>query len=196
MPKITHMVAAKRILRYLKGTIDWGILFPSTWGPATTELIGYTYADWSGDTEDRKSTSGYILMMGKAPIAWCSKKQNVVALSSCEAEYIAAAFGASQAQWLQMLLHELKVKCESTMRLKVDNKSAIDLEKHPISHGRSKHIEIKYHFLRDQVAKEKLAIEHYNREDQLADILTKGLKARKFEDMRSKIGILSLASLN
>jgi hypothetical protein len=97
MPKRTHMVAAKRILRYLKGTIDWGILFPSTEGHATTELIGYTDADWSGDTEDRKSTSGYIFMMGKAPIAWCSKKQNVVALSSCEAEYIAAAFGASQA---------------------------------------------------------------------------------------------------
>lgn len=68
-------------------------------------------------------------------------------MSSCEAEYIAAAFGASQAQWLQMLLHELKVKCESTMRLKVDNKSAIDLAKHPIAHVRSKHIEIKYHFL-------------------------------------------------
>jgi hypothetical protein len=135
-------------------------------------------------------------MMGKAPIAWCSKKQNVVALSSCKAEYIAAAFGASQAQWLQMLLHELKVKCESTMRLKVDNKSAIDLAKHPIAHGRSKHIEIKYHFLRDQVAKEKLAIEHCSTEDQLADMLTKGLKTSKFEDMRSKIGMLSLASLN
>ena len=95
-----------------------------------------------------------------------------------------------------MLLHELKVKCESAMRLKVDNKSAIDLAKHPIAHGRSKHIEIKYHFLRDQVAKGKLAVEHCSTEDQLADMLTKGLKTSKFEAMRSKIGMLSLASLN
>ena len=196
VPKRTHMVVAKRILRYLKDTIDWGILFPSTEGPATTELVGYTNADWSGETKDRKNTSGYIFMMGKAPIAWCLKKQDVVALSSYEAEYIAATFGASQAQWLQMLLHELKVKCESAMRLKVDNKSAIDLAKHPIAHGRSKHIEIKYHSLRDQVAKGKLAVEHCSTEDQLADMLTKGLKTSKFEAMRSKIGMLSLASLN
>ena len=95
-----------------------------------------------------------------------------------------------------MLLHELKVKCESAMRLKVDNKSAIDLAKHPIAHGRSKHIEIKYHSLRDQVAKGKLAVEHCSTEDQLADMLTKGLKTSKFEAMRNKIGMLSLASLN
>lgn len=78
----------------------------------------------------------------------------------------------------------------------MDNKSVIDLAKHTIAHGMSKHIEIKYHFLRDQVAKEKLAIEHYSIEDRLADMLTKGLKTSKFEDMRSKIGMLSLASLN
>ena len=135
-------------------------------------------------------------MMGKARIAWCLKKQDVVVLSSCEAEYIAATFGASQAQWLQMLLHELKVKCESAMRLKVDNKSGIDLAKHPIAHGRNKHIEIKYHFLRDQVAKGKLVVEHCSIGDQLADMLTKGLKTSMFEATRSKIGMLSLASLN
>lgn len=145
---------------------------------------------------DRKSTSGYIFMLGDAPISWCSKKQEVVALSSCEAEYISAAFGASQALWLSMLLKELNVKCCEIMKLRVDNRSAIDLAKHPIAHGRSKHIEVKYHFLRDQVNKGNLALEYCRSEDQFADILTKAVKLRRLEEMKNKTGMLMLSNLN
>ena len=99
-----------------------------------------------------------MFMLGNAPISWCSKKQDVVALSSCEVEYISAAFGASQALWLGMLLEKLNIKCSNVMKLRIDNKSAIDLAKHPITHGHNKHIEVKYHFLRDQVNKNKLAL--------------------------------------
>lgn len=96
-PKRAHLVAAKRVLRYVKGTLNWGILFRANGDSSGEVMIGYTDADWSGDTEDMKSTSSYIFMLGMAPLSWCSKKQNVVPLSSCEAEYIFAAFGASQA---------------------------------------------------------------------------------------------------
>ena len=92
-----HLLAAKRILRYVKGTLECGILFPTTKENFEIEIIDYTDADWSEDIGDRKSTYGYMFMLGNAPISWCSKKQEVVALSSCEAEYISAAFGARQA---------------------------------------------------------------------------------------------------
>ena len=191
-----HLLAAKRILRYVKGTLECGILFLAAKENSEIEIVGYTDADWSGDVGDRKSTSGYMFMLGNAPISWCSKKQDVVALSSCEAEYISAAFGASQALWLGMLLEELNIKCSNVMKLRIDNKSAIDLAKHPIAHGRNKHIEVKYHFLRDQVNKNKLALEYCRTEEQCADMLTKALKPKRLEEMKNKIGMHKLTNLN
>lgn len=134
---------------------------------------------------------GYLFEFAGAPISWCSKKQTVVALSSCEAEYISACSAACQALWLHSLLLELKIDIGSHVDLLVDNRSAIDLSKNPVAHGRSKHIETKYHFLRDQVSKGKIKIKYCKTELQLADIFTKPLRAERFKALREMIGVTS-----
>lgn len=176
-PRQSHLVAAKRILRYLKGTLNHGVLFP-THLPNQKEdgilhLVAYSDSDWCGDQVDRRSTMGYVFFLGEAPFSWSSKKQDVVALSTCEAEYIAACSAACQGLWIQTLIQDLELKTEGAIKIMVDNKSAINLAKNPVSHGRSKHIETKYHFLRDQVSKEKIKLQHCGTDLQVADILTK-----------------------
>jgi hypothetical protein len=159
-PKISHLIAAKRILRYVKGTLDHGIVFPSSDKEREFDLVGYTDSNWCGDKDDRKSTAGYIFQIGGASISWSSRKEPVVALSTCEAEYIAASLCACQGVWLCNLLNEISnIKCESVI-LKVDNLSAINLAKNLIAHGRSKHIEMRFHYLREQVDKGILKLEH------------------------------------
>lgn len=108
-PRQSHLVAAKRIMRYLKGTLDYGILFPKE-DQGEIELIGFSDADWCGDRVDRRSTTGYMFKLSNAPISWCSKKQPVVALSSCEAEYIATSYAACQANWLDSLMKEIHIE--------------------------------------------------------------------------------------
>lgn len=191
-PKFSHLAAAKRILRYLRGTLEYGIMFPHQGKRDELKFIAYSDSDWSGDILDRKSTMGYVFLIAGAPVSWCSKKQSVVALSSCEAEYIAACSAACQGIWLSSLLEELKAGFGSSVNLLVDNKSAIDLAKNPVSHGRSKHIETKFHFLRQQVEKEKIKLEHCRTEVQLADILTKPLKIDQFKKLRDLIGVTRL----
>jgi len=139
------------MLRYVKGTSSYGIQYFKN---QSDELIGYSDSDWSGDKDDRKNTAAYVLMFGNTTFSLSSKKESVVALSSCEAEYIAASMTACQAQWISMLLMELQLVKDEKMELIINSKSAIDLGKHPVAHGRSKHIETKFHFLRDQVKME------------------------------------------
>ncbi|XP_045791611.1 secreted RxLR effector protein 161-like [Trifolium pratense] len=156
-PKLSHIQAVKRILRYLQGTMKYGILYPNSYGKKD-KPIGYSDSDWSGDKVERKSTMRYVFTLFDCPISSCSKKQNVVALSTCEAEYISACDAACQGIWLQSLLQEMKIDVEDGVELMVDNKSAIILAKNPIAHGRSKHIETKFHFLRDQVTKGRIKL--------------------------------------
>lgn len=156
-------------------------------------MIGYSDADWCGDKDDRKSTAGYCFFLGKAPISWCSKKELVVALS------IAAAMSACQAAWLDALMNELSIKeegKEEAVTLKVDNQSAINLAKHPVSHGRSKHIEARFHFLREKVTKEKLILEHCKTKMQFADAMTKPLKIETFERLRRMMGMVDSTNMN
>ena len=172
-PRQPHLIAAKRIMRYLKGTLGYGILFPHhTKGDDSLHLVAYSDSDWCGDLVDRRSTMGQVFLLSGSPISWSSKKQTVVALSTCEAKYIAACVAACQALWLSSLLEELKVFTGEAVDLLVDNKSAIDLAKNPVSHGRSKHIDTKFHFLRDQVSKGKIKLQHCKTEKQLAHIMT------------------------
>ncbi|KAK2389008.1 hypothetical protein QL285_062638 [Trifolium repens] len=126
------------------------------------------------------------------------KKQNIVALSSFKAKYVVAvaAQASCQAVWLESLLDELKIKYEKPMKFNVGNKFAISLANDPIAHGKSKHIETKYHFLRDQVSKEKLTVVHYRTELQIPDILTKPLKADRFKDTRKMVGITNIEILD
>ena len=189
-------MAVKRILRYIKGTLDVGILFPNKSKSKEVHVQGYTDSDWCGDKDDRKSTAGYVFMYGDAPISWCSKKEPVVALSSCEAEYIAAAMSACQAAWLDKLLQELKVKGSEGVRLLIDNKSAINLAKHPVAHGRSKHIETQLHYMREQVNKGKLTLLYCYAIEQLAYTFTKPLKGERFRTLREKLSLFTLSKLN
>ncbi|KAK2374044.1 secreted RxLR effector protein [Trifolium repens] len=146
-PRKPHLVATKRIFRYIKGTVDFGLLFPIGRSSEACEFIGYSDSDWCGDLTDRRSTSGYVFMFNGAAILWCTKKQEVTALSSCEAEYIAGTFAACQALWLDSVMRELKCEVGKPLTLMIDNKSAISLTKNPISHERSKHIDTKFHFI-------------------------------------------------
>jgi hypothetical protein len=194
-PKLSHMQAVKRILRYLQGTIDYGVLYTKA-EEDQKRLIGYCDSDWSGDKVERKSTMGYVFTLFNCPISWSSKKQTVVALSTCEAEYISACNAACQGIWLQSLLQEMKIDVDHEVELMIDNKSAINLAKNPIAHGRSKHIETKFHFLRDQVTKGKIKLSYCNTNDQMADVLTKPLKIERFRDLRKILNVQSLENLN
>ncbi|GAU42845.1 hypothetical protein TSUD_387380 [Trifolium subterraneum] len=191
-PKQSHMVAVKRILRYVQGTMEFGVLFPNNISNSVNRLEGFSDSDWCGDHVDRRSTTGYIFKFLHAPISWCSKKQPVIALSSCEAEYIACAFAACQGIGLESLLKDIQVELTEPIQLLVDNKSAINLAKNPISHGRSKHIETRFHFIREQVNNGRIILNHCPTEVQEADILTKGLKHDRFIKLRSKIGVTTL----
>ncbi|RDY09361.1 GDSL esterase/lipase, partial [Mucuna pruriens] len=158
---------------------ELGILFPKGEANVESKLIEYSNSDWCGDKSDRKSTVGYIFFYGGAPISWSFTKEPVIALSSCKAKYIATSKIACQAVWLDALMKEVQVKNSNKVKLLVDNKSVIDLARHSSSHGRRKHIEIRFHFLREQVNNEKLKIEHYRIEFQFADIITKALKLKR-----------------
>lgn len=189
-PKWSHYQAAVRILRYIKGTLKHGILFPS--GSMTdSELRSYSDSDWCGDKVDRRSTFGYLFKFLGGPISWCSKKQPVVALSTCEAEYIAGEVAACQAIWLINLLQDLKIKVVLPLKLMINNKSAINLAKNLVLHGRSKHIETKYHFLCHQVQNGVIEVVHCSSQKQLADALTKSIKTDQFLQLRDGIGIVT-----
>ena len=131
-----------------------------------------------------------------APISWSSKKQSVIALSSCEAEYIAGSSATCQAFWLDELLKALQIEVEKPLKLFVDNVSAISLAKNPVSHGRSKHIEVRFHFLREQVHKGRLELKYCSTEEQVADAFTKALRVDRFDKMRKELSVVSLRSLN
>ncbi|PNX67789.1 cationic amino acid transporter 1-like protein, partial [Trifolium pratense] len=184
--------AAKRILRYIRGTMDYGILFPNTDKGNQCELIAYTDSNWCGDANDRKSTAGYLSLLNNAPIAWCSKKESVVALSSCEAEYIATSLCACQAIWLVNLMEEMTGEDHGSVTMNIDNISAINLAKNPVAHGKSKHIEMRFHYLREQVNNGRLCLQHCKSEEQIADIMTKSVQTELFKRMRNMIGLTSL----
>jgi hypothetical protein len=191
-PRKSHLIAAKRILRYVKGTVNYGVLFPKHEAKSAVKLVGYSDSDWCGDRIDRRSTSGYVFLLNGAAISWSSKKQPVTALSSCEAEYVAGSYAACQLIWLESLIMELKCDLVKPVQLLIDNQSAINLAKNPVSHGRSKHIETRFHFLREQVISGRIELLHCPTKEQLADGFTKAMKLDRFEDLRKCLGIVKI----
>ncbi|KAK4405981.1 Retrovirus-related Pol polyprotein from transposon RE2 [Sesamum angolense] len=185
-PSQVHYAAAKRILRYLRGTKDFGIWYKST---NDAKLVGYTDSDWAGSVDDMKSTSGYTFSLGSGIFSWASKKQATVAQSSAEAEYIAAAATSNQAIWLRRILEDIGEKQEEPTTIYCDNKSAIAITKNPVQHSRTKHIDIKYHSLREATTRGEIELKYCSTEEQLADIFTKALPRNKFEELRMKIGV-------
>ncbi|CAL5408817.1 unnamed protein product [Camellia sinensis] len=190
-PTELHLLAAKRIFRYLKGTTNFGILYKKG---EQSGLIGFTDSDYAGDSNDRKSTSGYVFMMGSGVISWSSRKQPIVTLSTTEAEFVAATSCACQAIWLRRLLETLQHPHNGSTPIYCDNSSTIKLSKNPVLHGRSKHIDVGYHFLRDLVKDGTLDLKHCRSEDQLADILTKPLKLPAFLKLRHLLGVCSVVN--
>lgn len=192
-PGKQHWIGVKRILRYIKGTLDYGLLYGSTNDNDTNgDLCGYADADWAGDISTRKSTSGYVFQIGSSTVSWSSKRQSVVAMSSTEAEYVALSYAAQEAIWLRTLLESMGFKQTKPMTIFEDNQSTIALAKNPRHSSRTKHIDIKFHYIRDAVAEQKIHLEYCQTNEMIADILTKGLARPQFEKLRSELGVTKI----
>ncbi|GKE34099.1 zinc finger, CCHC-type containing protein [Tanacetum coccineum] len=192
-PKDHHLKAVKQVIRYIKGTKEHGIIYKKEGG---CKITGYSDSSYGINTDQGKGTTGIVFYFGESPITWCTQKQPTVALSSCESEFMAATGAACQALWLKRLLSELTGWEEKRITLKVDNVSAIALVRNPVFHGRSKHIDIRYHFIRECVENGHINVEHVSGELQRADILTKALPRLKFVTMRQMLGVQDLGRSN
>ena len=153
---LSHFIAVKRILRYIKGTLHQGLLFTKS----SLNLSAYSDADWAGDSLDRRSTSGYCVFLGANLISWSAKKQPTVARSSTEAEYEALANAASELIWLQQLFKDLRITSSFVPVLHCDNVSALALASNPVFHARTKHVEVDFHFVREKVANHQLVLQY------------------------------------
>jgi hypothetical protein len=181
----------KRIIRYVAGTLDHGLYYPRC--PGEAHLVGYSDSDHAGDIDTSKSKSGILFFFGKSLVSWQSVKQQVVALSSCEAEYIAASTASTQALWLVRRLSDFLGRDTGAVELRVDSKSALALAKNPVFHERSKHIRVRYHFIRGCLEEGSFKTCYINTKDQLADLLTKLLGRIRFLELCSRIKIVQLS---
>jgi hypothetical protein len=188
-PKESHVQAVKRIFKYLKGTIDIGLWYPRK---DSFTLKAYSDADWAGIVDARKSTSGGALFLGESLVAWISKKQSSISLSSTEVEYIAATECCTQVEWMKQTLQYIKIVFEEPTTIHCDNTSMISLSKNPVQHSKSKHIPIKYHYLRDHAENKNIKLEYVPTQEQVAYIFTKPLRRDVFEYLRQKLGVILL----
>lgn len=182
-PTTVHWHAANDVLRYLAGTKSYGINYGGNF-----KVQGYCDADYAGDLDTRRSTTGYIFTLNGGAISWSSRRQPTVAASTTEAEYMAAAYAVKEALWLRTLLADLKIDT-GTIPIQADNQSAIKLLKNPISSLRSKHIDVIYHFARERVARKDVIFRYVKTEHMVADILTKAIHAMKFAFCRASMGV-------
>lgn len=184
-PKEAHVNAVKRILKYLRGTTDFGIIFDSD---TKRDIVCYSDSDYANDPDTRRSTSGNVFMLGTSAISWASQRQKCVALSSTEAEYIAAALAMKEMVWIDRLMDDIWSKHEEPSML-VDNQSAIRLIKNMEFHKRTKHIDVMYNFVREKFRDGFFKLSYVNTNNQVADIFTKPLPRHKFQKFRSLMGI-------
>ncbi|XP_074313420.1 uncharacterized protein LOC141648591 [Silene latifolia] len=185
-PMDTHMNALKRVIRYVKGTLSYGLWLGSS---SPTSLMSYTDADWAGCPDTRCSTSGYCVFLGDNLISWASKRQPTLSRSSAEAEYRGVANVVSESCWLRNLLLELHHPLPKATIVYCDNVSAIYLSGNPVQHQRTKHIELDIHFVREKVARGEVRVLHVPTRHQIADIFTKGLPLILFDDFRSSLNV-------
>jgi hypothetical protein len=182
-PGPEHWKAAKRALRYAVGTAPIGLTFGGN--NNVFELIGWCDADFAGDTDSRRSTTGYVFYLCGGIISFKSMLQKAVTLSTCEAEYDAAAQAAREAVWTLALLNEICADILPTpISIREDNQGAIALSKNPVGHGKNKHIDIKKHFIRELTEKGTIALCYTPTLEQIADIFTKALPAPRFLELR------------
>ena len=191
-PKESHLIAVKRILRYLHGSPNLGLWYPHS---NSFNLTGFSDADYAGSKIDRKSTSGTCQFLGPCLVSWSSRKQNSVAISTTEAEYVAAGSCCAQILWMRQTLQDFGVSFDPTP-IFCDNTSTINLAKNPIQHSRTKHIEIRHHFLRDHVEKKDIFLSHVDTQNQLADIFTKPLEEKQFSTLRRELGMIDVSEIS
>ena len=189
-PKESHFNAAKRILKYLQGIKEVGLWYP---GNISLSLTSYSDLDFAGCKIDRKSTSGTCHLLGSSLISWQSKKQACVVLSTAEAEYIAAGSCCAQTLWPGKQLNEFGILLNN-IPLLCDNTSAINLTKNPIMYSRTKHIEIRHHFLKEHISNGKCEIKFIGTDLQLADLFTKPLAKDRFNFLLNELGIININS--
>ena len=180
-PKISHLNAVKRIIKYVGGTCDYGLFYCKEFN---LSLTGFSDSEWAGNADDKKSTTGGCFYVGANLVVWMSKKQNSVSLSTAEAEYIAAGSCCSQLLWMKEVLTDYGIS-QDTMIVYCDNSSAIDISKNPVQHSKTKHIEI-----RDLVERNIVCLEYIPTERQNANIFTKPLDRSKFETFRQVISVI------
>ncbi|GJT15758.1 hypothetical protein Tco_0874464 [Tanacetum coccineum] len=176
-PKECHLHAVKRIFRYLKGQPLLGLWYPKE---SPFDLVAYSDSDYDGDNQDRKSTTRGCQFLGRRLISWQCKKQTIVATSTTEAEYVAAASGCGQVLWIQNQLLDYGYNFMNT-KIYIDNNSAICIVKNPVYHSRTKHIDIRHHFIRDCYEKKLINVDHIHTDNNVADLLTKPFDVGRFQ---------------
>ncbi|PKU70617.1 Retrovirus-related Pol polyprotein from transposon TNT 1-94 [Dendrobium catenatum] len=182
-PTDANFDALKRILRYIKGTLNIGLPLSRH----SFDLSSFVDSDWTGDQKDRKSTTGYCTFLGRSLVTWCVKKQSTIARSSTEAEYRALAAAAADLIWIRQLLHELGCPQNNPTKLFCDNTSAIALANNPVFHARTKHIEVDCHYIRECIKNNSIQVHHISTKDQIADIFTKALSIVRFRHLANKL---------
>ena len=176
-PSNEHWKGVKRVLRYIKGTINYGLVFD---GKSTRcFLIGYSDADWANDVDTRKSTSGYVFQINGSTVSWSSKRQSCVARSSTEAEYVALSHATQEVVWLRRLLNDIGETQDQPSIMNEVNQGAIELSKNPRFHNRTKHIDVAYHFIRQKV-NDRFNVKYCSTGQMLADVMTKSLPRQTF----------------
>ena len=188
-PTGVHLTAAKRIVRYVKHTLNIGLNFSKS---SSTLVSAFSDSDWAGCLDDRRSTGGFAVFFGPNLISWCECQQATVSRSSTEAEYKALANATAEIIWVQSMLKELGVKSKQAPCLWCDNLGATYLSANPVFHARTKHIEIDFHFVRERVARKQLDIRFIHSRDQVADGFTKALPMRSFEEFKHNLNLMKL----
>ena len=189
-PGIEHWKEVKRVLRYIRGTLDNGLIYSAN--DTSTVLTGYSDADWAGDLSTRRSTTGYVFQIQGSTVSWCSKRQACVARSTTEEEYVALSTASQEAVWLRRLLQNVLKKQDNPTVVYEDNQGTIELTKNPKFHNRTKHIDVSYHFVREQVDNKVISVKYCRTEDMLPDVMMKGLSKVQFERFRDMLGLIKI----
>ena len=185
---LAHWKAAKHVLRYLKGTKDIKLTYAPD--PSQSKLfLSYCDADHRGDRDNKRSTSRMVIKMGTGAISWGSRLQSIATLSTTEAEYVSAVSAGQEMVWLRNLLSEFGYDFSSASTLFVDNQSAISVANNPEHHGRMKHLDLRFYWLRDMVELGLIQVKHIRTDQMPADILTKPLGRLKVVEMQSMLGL-------
>ena len=190
-PRTSHLQAAHRVLRYLKGKTGLGLTYRQT---GKLDLCLYTDSDYAGSRVDYRSTTCYCTILGGNLVTWRSKKQNVVSKSSTEAEFHAMSKGIDEVMWIKHMLDDLQIPYHKPIILRCDNKSVISIAHDQVYHDRMKHVNIDRFYIQEQLEQGLLKTEHVISEEQCADIFTKGLPVKAQRHLLSKLGMLDIHS--